>query len=260
MSIRRILRWVPAQRRAVSAMAVGALVSSPLWVGGAVTQAAAATAPSAGKGHALVWSLARDFRVAPHQANPSPDRYGNPAVWSYQESAGDAHDPATYSPLSAFEPAEVNVPGLEAWAGPDCAELNNCFPRVGINATGVDQSLNGGTILWPAGAALLHPDVTHMAVVGWTSPVRGHVKMSGTFQLIGNPTCGNGIQWSIDSGSTILAEGRVTPSHTNASFRLDSHVKTGQTFYLTINSYHHDYVCDSTLTAWRIKRHGRTGR
>ena len=43
----------------------------------------------------LSWNLATDFRVFPNQANPSGDRFGNPAVWRYMFSSSLAHDPST---------------------------------------------------------------------------------------------------------------------------------------------------------------------
>src|SRR5262249_16317826 len=44
-----------------------------------------------------LWHLESDFRAAPEQANPNPDRLGNSAVWYFMQSAGLGHDPSAYS-------------------------------------------------------------------------------------------------------------------------------------------------------------------
>jgi hypothetical protein len=208
----------------------------------------------------MVWSLAKDFRLSPSQANPAPDKYGNTGVWSYLQSAGVTHDPATYSLLTGFETNEVGTSGLEDWYGVTCG-YGGCYPHIGRNGTGRDQLLNSScwdycypTLLWPAGTLLLHPYTTNMAVVGWTSPVTATVSMVGSLRSAQLINCGTGIQWTIDNGATTVATGHVLPPLPFVqSFRIKAGVQAGQTYYLTIAAYNESVICDSTLTAWTIK-------
>ena len=52
--------------------------------------------------HGRLWNPGTDWRSSPDHANPSPDRYGNPDVWSYLASTTLLHDPSTYSLLPGF--------------------------------------------------------------------------------------------------------------------------------------------------------------
>ena len=56
-------------------------------------------------------------RGFPRQANPSPDRLGNPGVWSFLRSATLAHEPATYTLLPESIDNRFGFPGLEGWRG-----------------------------------------------------------------------------------------------------------------------------------------------
>ena len=171
------------------------------------------------------------------------------------QSTGDAHDPATYSLLPVFQTNEVNVTGLEDWTSSPCSGASDCFPHIGINATGSDQVVNGGTIVWPAGAVLEHPSPTNMAVVGWTSPINGRVTMSGSFDLVQQPNCGNGVVATVDSGARTLVTLLVTPTQPTTSFNFRLVVHRQSAYYLTIGSNQHDDGCDSTVITWTINRH-----
>jgi hypothetical protein len=260
--------------------------SGVLSIGGSITHETSAAASP------MSWSLANDFRAAPNETDPSSDSYGHPKVWSYLQSAGDSHDPTTYSllqppplpqpPPSNFQTNEAGVASLEDWFGPNCpASPGDCFPHVGKNATGADQQLNWvtvttcvrhsfsppcppgsnrsyPTILWPAGEMLIHPYTTQMAVVRWTSPITATVTMSASFQSAELINCGNGIAWTIDKRVrphyvTTLAQGQIAPLQPVMSVSIPPvHVRSGQNFYLTINAYQQNFYCDSTLTSWTI--------
>src|SRR5262249_23512660 len=49
-------------------------------------------------------------------------------------------------------------------------------------------------------------DPTRPAIVGWRSPIDGAVRVSGQI-LDGDTSCGNGIKWWVDKGSSPLASG-----------------------------------------------------
>src|SRR5881396_328981 len=63
----------------------------------------------------LVWNLAADFKVAPDQANPNPDQYGNLEVWWFM--SGQAKDTSTFALLPEFISDAFAVDGLEQWQG-----------------------------------------------------------------------------------------------------------------------------------------------
>jgi hypothetical protein len=267
-------------RRPVAGL-LGAAVfaASVLSIAGSITQNTSAAASP------MTWSLANDFRAAPHETNTSPDNYGSLGVWSYMQSASDSHDPTTYTLLQEptppppnplnFQTNEAGVGGLEDWYGPNCpASPSDCFPHIGRNTTGSDQRTNWvtvqcirkpfyppcqryATILWPAGTMLMHPYTTQMAVVGWTSPVDATVTMSASFQNAELINCGNGIAWTIDKpidthDVITLASGQALPLQAAVSASIHSvRVQAGQTFYLTIDAQQ-NYYCDSTLTSWTI--------
>jgi len=221
-------------------------------IGSASATGLSNSAPSITVASALTWSLPLDFRAAPNQSNPSPDRYGNPKVWSYMQSASNVHDPATYSLLPNFETNNFLVSGLEDWFGPNCdtSISNDCLPKVGINATGVIQTPFG--IKWPAGAVLVHPWTKTMAVVGWTSPVTAEVAIRGRVHLAQTPNCGNGVRWNLDKGSRTLAAGNISQAQPTEQFATQTFVHVGQTVYLTINSSQGNDQCDSTVANWML--------
>jgi hypothetical protein len=105
---------------------------------------------------------------------------------------------------------------------------------------------------------LIHPYMSQMAVVRWTSPITGTITMSASFQSAELINCGNGIAWTIDKRVgrhqvATLAQGQIAPLQPAMSVSIAPvQVKSGQNFYLTINSYQQNYYCDSTLTSWTI--------
>ncbi|MCK6446082.1 MAG: LamG domain-containing protein [Planctomycetes bacterium] len=149
-------------------------------------------------GGCAVWNLAADFRIAPDHANPNPDACGTAGVWHFLGSAasGSAHDPTGYWLLPEFLPDVLGVLGVEQWQGYDSSGgVKNKLPAVGINATGVHQTLEG--IQWPAGVVRVHPSSAEAVVVGWQSPVAGVVAVSGGLRDL-HTGCTDGVSWSVD--------------------------------------------------------------
>lgn len=152
----------------------------------------AAAAPCAG------WALAAEFRTGVGRENPNPDGCGNPAVWSFLGGASSAHDPATYSVMGSYRTVDSGISDVESWYG------GSPRPSVGKNVTGADQNVGGAT--WPAGALQAHPGDGRLVVVAWRSPIAGTVAIGGAIARQ-DPTCGNGVAWSIDRGGTSIASG-----------------------------------------------------
>lgn len=145
-----------------------------------------------------VWNLALDFRTAPDQANPNPDACGTPDVWHFLGSAagGSPHDPTGYWLLPEFIVDMFGYVGVEQWQGYDSSGgVKNKLPAVGVNATGVHQSLGG--IEWPAGVLRVHPSSSESVVVGWRSPLTGTVAVSGSLRDL-HAGCTDGVYWSVD--------------------------------------------------------------
>jgi len=210
------------------------------------------------------WNLATEFRLSPDQANPNPDNCGNANVWHFMESSSLVRDPMTYGLLPEFITDGFFVAGIQQWQ-----DLSNCslscndkLPAVGVNATGTLGQT--GSISWPAGVVRVHPMPTQLAIVGWRSPTNGSISISGAFTDM-DGSCGDGVAWFIDQGTTTLANGSF-PNGGTQSFQLsDIPVSQGDFLYFIVDP-NGDHFCDSTaleitltpveLTTYRLTRIG----
>ena len=191
-----------------------------------------------------VWDAAADFQLAPQQMNPSPDSFGNPAVWSYQFGSTTDPNPATFQLLPSFAPNKFGVQGLESWWG-DNASGNSLdrLPAVGINATG--HPVDYMHIVWPPNTILVHPWWGERVIIGWRSPIAGNVLVTGSVSLPQQGNCGNGTSWSLDRDSSTVASGTISGIQT-AAWSTRQHVSRGQHLYLEVDP-RGDISCDSTL-------------
>ena len=197
------------------------------------------------------WDVAADFRTAPNQANPSPDRFGHPGVWSYMFSPTGKQSPAAYQLLPAFDTDKFEVPGLESWWGQNVStSTDDLLPAVGINATG--HQVTTMNIHWPAGAVLVHPWDGQPVIIGWRSPVPGNIFVTGAVALAQHPNCGTGIAWALDLGARTLRHGAITQRKRQA-WALRIHLKEGNSLYLVI-APRAGFACDSTLVTLTITR------
>ncbi len=187
------------------------------------------------------WNLAHDFRTYPNQKNPNPDSYGDSHVWYFMESGSLSHDPTSYTLLPSFTKNEFFVDGLQAWHGPVASGNNNFLPLVGLNTTGFLQ--HAETITWPAGDINVHPLPDRMVAVGWRSPISGEVAAGGSVNDL-DATCGDGVKWYIDRGSSTVIQG-VLPNGGHQSFAAKTKVGTGEFLYFIV-SPNANYWCDST--------------
>jgi hypothetical protein len=181
---------------------------------------------SGGAGTVQVWDPVADWRSAPDQQNPSPDSYGNPAVWSYLRSTSSRHEPTTYILMPNHE---SDWPGFlrEAWSEP---AMTNVVVAV-----------------WPSDAVIyLHPTSGVHTILAWTSPVAGEVTIDGVVARPQNP-CeepSDGLIFSVDRSSDTLETigldlGQRTP------FNLTTTVDIGDTVYFVADS-DGDANCDLT--------------
>jgi hypothetical protein len=197
-----------------------------------------------------VWNLAADFRVSPDQQNPSQDSCGNPDVWHYLDSATLAHDPSTYSLLVGHTTALIESNGLEGWFDPNSGFEE--LPHVAINSSGSDMNPLA-QIVWPAGAVLVHPTPTRLAIVGWKSPITGTVAVTGQ-AIDRNGGCAtNGILWFVAHGGSDLASGVLDEGDAQdfsaavggaALAAVD--VSAGDFLYFIVDPRDGEFSCDST--------------
>jgi len=196
---------------------------------------------------ALVWNLPNDLLKTSNQISFNQGARG---VWYFMQSASFEHDPVLYSFLPDYEalcqissggfPNPETVPGLPCWK--NLSQPADNLPQADLNVTNTTQVRHG--LAFPPHAFAIHPGPTGFAIVAWKSPIRGRVKVSGSFTDL-NATCGNGVIWTIDQGKTKLASGEVNAD--SQSFNLSQvHVAPGQVLYFVVDPRNGDYFCDTT--------------
>ena len=194
------------------------------------------------------WRLAKDFRLAPHQSNPNPDRCGDPQVWYFQSAAGIRH-PESFRTLPRFTPDAFHIGGIEQWQGGESSggPLNQ-LPAIGINHTGDAQMIAG--IVWPKNWIRVHPS-HRKVVVGWRSPVASLVSVTANFTDF-DATCGDGARISVLQDQTIL-DTKQLPNGGSRQFIRTLQVQPGEFLYFIVgNGDNGDFACDSTGLAVNI--------
>jgi hypothetical protein len=162
----------------------------------------------------LSWNPAADWFHSPNQANPSPDQWGNTAVWSYMASAGLTHNPAAYDLLPHYDA------DAEHWH----------------DSTWIDLQVGNG--MAPSPTIRMHSyggrkiDFAIKATLAWKSPVSGIVIIRGHLSMVPAELCdlGDGILWSVFRSDNALVESPV-PVGGVTSFDLTVTVTAGETFY-----------------------------
>jgi hypothetical protein len=189
--------------------------------------------------HEPVWNPGRDWRDFPNQANPSPDARGNPGVWSYLASASLVHDP-TYSLLSGFS----DLGGRQQWDAP--GYINLLVGRVSGTTTMAMHSYGG---------RIVGDTLGRSAILGWTSPIGGDVRISGRVSLPDLSACNvpvMGSIWSIDKGAATLASAVLGPAG-GTRFDLTTTVSEGEKLYF-IHDPGYDSHCDMLVVDLEIEK------
>ena len=111
------------------------------------------------------WHAQAEFVITFAGANPAPDRYGNPDVWSYRQGVMGASLQFPTTLLTTFDTLQSR------WMTPP---FTNLF---------VSRSLGAVTLHpWSDGAT-----TDRAAVVAWTSPIAGAVIAEGAFHELQRP-------------------------------------------------------------------------
>lgn len=187
--------------------------------------------------HPSIWDPAMDWRNAPYQQNPSPDAYGHPDVWSYLSSAGFTHDPTTYFLMPDY------LVQAEQWNYPDAGNL-----------IGHDYAMSRTIRMHSSGGRVNGLEAGNDAILAWTSPVSGRVRITGHLTL-GDPACnylGDGIIWSIDQGATALLSQQLAAGAA-LDFDLSTIVTLGTTLYF-IHDPGWDSNCDTVILTLLISK------
>ena len=182
----------------------------------------------------MSWDPAQDWLDYPNQANPTPDRYGNPGVWSYMASTSLTHDPSTYYLLPTYreEGERWYVPGL----------INLFVEHSYPGSPAVALHSYGGRVV----------SFGYDAILAWTSPVNARVSISGQVETPPLEVCpsGDGLVWSIDQGSENLFEYSI-PEGGSVAFDVKTTVTAGETIYF-IHDPGWDSDCDLAVTTMQI--------
>jgi hypothetical protein len=148
------------------------------------------------------WNLAVDFRARPY-LNPNADSCGNFNVWGY---SGSVYIPSQF-------PGNPPTLGVHTWGRFEIFPRSTQPPYVAMNATGrtlfIDERFD-----WPDGTVLLRPEggqFQRPAVVSWTSPIAGTVRVAGGVRDLDpiDPIDGTGISWSVRMRDAVLASGAI---------------------------------------------------
>ena len=194
------------------------------------------------------WNAAADFQVGVDASNPGPDRFGNRDVWRFLQSPTLEHNSRDYLLLREFNTASESIPGLDCWQP---ASSSNALPAVCKNAR-ADNPFPLG-VNWPAGTLLVHPLPDRLAGVAWRSPGRGTVSVLGRI-ADRHDTCGDGVDWSVDTGTSSLASGVVVNGGAE-SFASAEQAANLESVSMAVGDYlyfivgpgpAHEHSCDST--------------
>ena len=164
-------------------------------------------------GNNAKWELPGDILITSNQISFNQ---GANDVWYFMESSSLVHNPATYQLLpkySASCPSSGGLDGLACWW--DTLEPTNPFaayPHVGINFNDHDVT-DPGRGVWPSHTMLLHPQNTRLGIIAWRSPKALKIDITGAISsLYATIPCGDGVRWSIEKGTNVLASGDTSPS------------------------------------------------
>jgi len=203
----------------------------------ALCGALALTAVAQAKSQAGTWNLANEFTLT--KQNPAPDKYGHKAVWFY--TYGEAGQLGKYKKLKySFGPAEQKAAcGVSDYYGWNKTDAVNGTPAIWYNAGPLVEEGHNSCAPFttsPAQTVFMHPEAFGKdldAVVGWRSPIKGAVTVSGSIQPVDRFV--TGIAWQLDQGSTILAgPGEVFEDATTSFGPLEVPVAKGQYLYLEV--------------------------
>jgi hypothetical protein len=210
---------------------------------GVTHAASAATVPTPTR-----WQFAPDFRSHPGH-NPFTSYQGGPAVWSVRQSQSLTRN-GNYSLLRSFS-STFGAAGLRAWHGNSL----NCVhvPAIGVNTSDAPARLCRGQV--PGKAAFARPSGSRMAVVAWTSPFTGTVKISHDAIADVDGACGDGISYFVALGTRPLQSIHLKNKDATTLPNTTQTIRAGQSLYFIVDSGpKRNASCDTTQLQLTIDR------
>lgn len=193
-----------------------------------------AVQPLGARHDSYTWDPWADFLLAPNQANPTPDRYGNPAVWHYLAGPSLDHGPAGYVPMPDYV---IDSPTYEKWTYP-----HDRYHLI-AHVRSPDE-------------IQMHTGEGWLSILGWRSPMNGTVTVEGTVRLRGDgcEDVVTGIIFSVDLESRILY--RVVMNEPGqAVLSVPADVQVGESLYFVLDPGQ-DTNCDTTVVSLLIRGTG----
>jgi len=177
-------------------------------------------------------------------------------VWYFMEGSSLVHDPLTYQFLpkySAICPASAGLVGLACWWDTlEPANPSAAFPHAEVNFTDHDV-FDPLSSTHPAHSMTMHPQNTRLAVIAWRSPEDMKVGIKGTIKsLYPSLPCGDGVRWSVEKRTTVLASGDTSLSSSGFNVKTVE-VDKGEAIYFISDPKGNDQ-CDSTLISVTISK------
>ncbi len=165
--------------------------------------------------------------------------------------------------LSAAKPSRLPMPP----PAPPAQPLDDAFDRLpgvpgvrGLSIGGMpwfgvhdgERPAREGGLTIPARSAAMHPSPDRDVAAGWSSPIRGHVRVQGKVAMA--DASGNGTNWSVvlrsGGGQTTLARG-VVDAHGSQTLPdsglSDITVRPGDVIALVLNARDGNHTCDTTV-------------
>lgn len=187
-------------------------------------------------GQAQSWNL-RAAMMNDISKNPT-------GVWAFMENTWLDHKPSHYQlmPNYSNDCVVVGDAGNIVDTNTKCWEdLNEPYTFIAITKKSFIDS-NGKKL--PSGFIGVHPATSRSVIVRWKSPVTGNVNISGIVSD-SDPSCGDGISYSIDTGAKVLRSGKI-PNGAGVTFaKTNVAVRKGQSIYFMVFPDSSRY-CDST--------------
>lgn len=200
-------------------------IVSALLIGSAFTSIAHA-AP------AMSWNLSRDMIQA-----SSTGSFGPSNVWTLMQAPAGNMNQSNYVAFDTYNTVNFMSLPVRAWTTSGIADLS---ASIAPNDIPVTQ----GTFY--KGVPMLHPTPTKDAVVRWTSPVSGSVKVLARISDA-NGYCGDGVKWVIQKNAGASQTGLIANGWNEGSiFSQTINVQVGDKLYFKVGAGSSNHQCDST--------------
>ena len=177
------------------------------------------------------WNLSRDMLMS-----SSTSSFGPNNAWTLMYTPNGNTSAAGYLPFNTYTNSYSSTV-LHGWL-----KTGTTTPSAFIAPS--NMPITGGTFF--AGVPMLHPSPTEEAVVRWTSPIAGKIKIL-VRTSDANGFCGNGASWQIYKNAALKASGTFANSWTEGHTpTLSLNMAVGHKLYFKVSAGSADHQCDAT--------------